>query len=289
MYSRFAVRQLLSELAHPARKALGQHFLYSLPTLHRMVDLADLPRGLPVIEIGPGLGHLTAALLSAGHRVVAVELDHALATYLEGQKTLFGDLTVHCADILNVPLGSLVAEGSRFSVIGNLPYYISSRILFHVLEYGERVARMGILLQEEMALRMVAPPGGRDYGRLSVMCQYWGEPKPALRISRRNFFPVPEVDSAFVVWEPRRRRVAADETLFRRLVECGFAQRRKMLKSMPLPATPGAALTRPRLLSACQALGVDPTRRAETLSVDEFIALADELARAAPQQPEVWE
>ncbi|MBE7560353.1 ribosomal RNA small subunit methyltransferase A [bacterium] len=278
LYSRFAVRRLLAKLGHPPRKALGQHFLYSQPTLERLVHLAQLPRDLPVIEIGPGLGHLTHALLSAGYRVVAVELDRVLAQHLVESRDLFGELSVHCADALAVSLGSLVPESPRFCVAGNLPYYASSKLLFHLLEEGERIARMGLMLQEEVALRMVAPPGGKDYGRLSVMCQYWGEPKLALRVSRRNFFPVPEVDSAFVVWTPERRRPAKDEGAFRRLVASAFAERRKMLKSMPVSAGGGAAWTREALLSACGAAGIEPTRRAETLSVQEFLDLADALA-----------
>ncbi len=274
LYSRSAVRQRLADLAHPPRKALGQHFLYSQPTLERLVRLAELPHDLPVVEIGPGLGHLTHALTTAGYRVIAVELDRVLAMHLSEEKDLFGDLEVHCADILNLSPASLVPEGSQFCVMGNLPYYISSKIVFHLLEEGGRIARMGLMLQEEVALRMVAPPGGRDYGRLSVMCQYWGQPRLALRVSRRNFYPVPEVDSAFVVWTPQRLRMAKDEPLMQRIVECGFAQRRKMLKSAPLPVN----IAREQWLAACSSAGIDPTRRAETLSIDEFLNLADALA-----------
>ena len=281
-YSRFAVRQLLEALNHPPRKALGQHFLYSRPTVDRLVALCELPAGSSLVEIGPGLGHLTQALLEKGFPVIAVEVDRVLAEQLGTQRVLFDRLEVHCADILNVSLERLYPGEPRIAVVGNLPYNISSRVLFHLLDKGSRLERIAVMLQEEVALRMIAPPGGKDYGRLSVMCQYWGQPQVKLRVSRRNFYPVPGVDSAFVVWKPERRRKAKSEEVFASLVECAFSQRRKMLRSIPLRFCAGMELTNEDLLDACAETGVDCRRRAETLSVDEFLNLADALVEKTP-------
>jgi 16S rRNA (adenine1518-N6/adenine1519-N6)-dimethyltransferase len=280
-YTRFGVRQLLEALNHPPRKALGQHFLYARPTVDRLVALCALPPGFPVVEIGPGLGHLTRALLEEGHRVIADELDRVLSEQLATQRELFDRLEVHCADILNVSLERLYPSEARIAAIGNLPYNISSRVLFHLLANGNRLERIAVMLQEEVALRMIAPPGGKDYGRLSVMCQYWGQPQVKLRVSRRNFYPVPNVDSAFVVWNPERKRMAANEEVFAALVECSFSQRRKMLRSIPLRFCAGMQLTNAHLVDACTATGIDSSRRAETLSVDEFLDLSDALTRTA--------
>jgi len=279
-YSRFAIRELLEELHHPPRKALGQHFLYSRPTVDRLVALCELPPGFPVVEIGPGLGHLTQALLLEGHPVAAVEIDRVLAEQLGTHRDFFDQLEVHCADILSVSLQRLYPAEPRLAVVGNLPYNISSRVLFHVLQEAARVERIAVMLQEEVALRMVAPPGGKDYGRLSVMCQYWGQPQVKLRVSRRNFYPVPGVDSAFVVWKPERVRPARNEAVFASLVECAFAQRRKMLRSVPLRFCAGMERTTDDLLHACAATGIESTRRAETLSIEEFLNLADAMAEA---------
>jgi 16S rRNA (adenine1518-N6/adenine1519-N6)-dimethyltransferase len=279
IYSRNATRNLLSSLGHFPRKGLGQNFLYSQPTIDRLVASLLPLEGEKVFEIGPGLGHLTFALLAEGACITAVELDRTLAANLSEQVSLFGELKVVCEDALNISLEVLYSGEEKIVVVGNLPYYISSKIIFHLLAQAHRIDRMGFMLQEEVGLRMIAPPGSKDYGRLSVVCQYWGEPKLVVRVSPRNFYPAPKVGSAFMIWKPERPRIAKSEAVFSALVERAFAQRRKMLKGMPTGTLAGMEFNRDILLEACKQADIDPTRRAETLAVDEFLNLADVLSK----------
>ena len=247
-----------------AKKRFGQHFLTDRHYVERIVAAIAPQPGDAMVEIGPGTGILTRPLAERLDHLHVVEIDRDLAAALRNEFPR-EKLTVHEADALDFDFGALPAP---LRVVGNLPYNVSTPILFRVAALADRVRDCTFMLQREVVERMVAEPATPDYGRLSVMLQYRFEMALALRVPPGAFTPPPKVDSAVVRMRPLAadRPRARDESLFPRIVAGAFEQRRKMLRS----ALRG--LVDPR---AFEAAGVDPTRRGETLSVREFIALAD--------------
>ena len=245
-----------------AKKRFGQHFLTDRHYVERIVQAIAPHADDAMVEIGPGSGILTRELLRTVKRLHGVEIDRDLAATLRHE---FPGLVVHEADALEFPFESLPTP---LRVVGNLPYNVSTPILFRMAAIADRLRDCTFMLQKEVVERMVAPPGTPDYGRLSVMLQYRFEMALALRVPPGAFTPPPKVDSAVVRMRPlpAERPRARDDAVFTRIVAAAFEQRRKMLRS----ALRG--LAQPR---AFEAAGVDPTRRGETLSVREFIALAD--------------
>lgn len=258
-------------MSHVPRKRFGQHFLHDTNVIERIAAAIAPQPGDTLVEIGPGEGALTAALLARLPRMHAVELDRDLVPRLRAR---FGDaLDVHQADALRFDFAALAPpEGLR--VAGNLPYNISTPLIFHLLVSAACIRDMTFLLQLEVVERLAAAPGSKRYGRLSVMVQYRCRVDALFRVGPGAFRPPPKVDSAVVRLQPHAElpHPARDEALLARLVAQAFSQRRKTL---------GRALK--GLLDAqdIAAAGVDPGRRAETLSVAEFVALAD----AAPRTP----
>jgi 16S rRNA (adenine1518-N6/adenine1519-N6)-dimethyltransferase len=262
-----AVTQRPSELLrrHGLRpkKEWGQNFLGDSRILAALADLAELRAGETVVELGAGLGHLTRALAATGARVVAVERDRDLVPILRAELPA---VEIAEADAKSFDLAT-VAPGDRIVVCGNLPYHLSSPILFHLIDHRASLRRAVLLLQREVAERVAAPPGGRDYGLLSVLVQHVAEARIGLRVHRHSFTPPPEVESSALVLDflPRPRAEVRDEHRFRSLVKAAFAQRRKTLRNA-LKAMPGAR-------EALDSAGIDPQRRGETLSVAEFAAV----------------
>jgi 16S rRNA (adenine1518-N6/adenine1519-N6)-dimethyltransferase len=243
------------------KKEWGQNFLGDARVLSELARLARAGPGEVVVELGAGLGHLTRALAGTGARVIAVERDRELVPIL---RTELPNVEVVEADAKSFDLKGI---GRRVIVCGNLPYHLSSPILFHLLDQWEAVRRAVLLLQREVAERIAAPPGGRDYGLLSVLVQHVADAEIGLDVPRHFFMPPPEVESCALVLEflvtPRAR--VNDEERFRALVKAAFSQRRKTLWNA-LKSFPGGR-------DALQAAGIDPQRRAETLSVAEFASI----------------
>lgn len=258
------------------KKAWGQNFLGDTTTQGRIADLTGAGEGDTVVELGAGLGHLTSWLVGRGARVVAVERDRELAPVLEAElASRHPELSVLEADAKSVDLAGIAKEaGGPVIVCGNLPYHLSSPILFHVLDNFRHVKRVVVLLQREVAERIAGSPGTPEYGLLSVLLQHVADVHVALRVPRGAFLPPPDVDSAVLVANmlPAPRAEVVDEKRFRRLVKAAFAQRRKTLGNALRAAFDKAALDR-----AFTASGIDPQRRGETLSVEEFAALEREL------------
>jgi 16S rRNA (adenine1518-N6/adenine1519-N6)-dimethyltransferase len=247
-----------------ARKRFGQHFLTDRLYLERIVRAIAPRRGDCMVEIGPGPGALTAPLLETLDRMHAIEVDRDLAAALR-EKFPDGRLVLHEGDVLAFDFASL---GARFRCVGNLPYNISTPFLFHLAEFAERLIDGTFMLQKEVVDRMVAAPGTPDYGRLSAMLQYRFAMDKLFVVPPGAFTPPPKVDSALVRMTPlpASRPRAKDDARFAALVTAGFGQRRKTLSNTLKPFLRAADI------DAC---GIDPKRRAETLSVAEFIRLAD--------------
>lgn len=256
-----------------AKPPLGQNFLIDKNIVRKIVRSAQLQPGETVLEIGPGRGILTEALLEASGLVVAIELDRALCASLretfcarQNFRLIEGDAVTF--DYAQVP--------GPFLVVANLPYYVSTPLLFRLLEEGRRVDRMVLMLQKEVAVRLAAAPGSKDYGVLSVAAQFRCDVRVAFTVPASCFRPQPQVGSAVVALTPlgTPRVAVRDEGLFFKVVRGGFAHRRKALPNSLRDEGFDATRTTAVLAQA----GIDPRRRAETLSLAEFAALTDALA-----------
>jgi len=249
------------------KKRLGQHFLTDRHYLGRIVETIAPSAGEAMAEIGPGPGALTERLAAVVRPLHVIEIDGELAASLRA-RFADGSVVVHEGDALEFDFASL-PEGLR--VVGNLPYNVSTPLLFHVAKFAPRIRDCVFMLQKEVVDRMVAEPDTPEYGRLSVMLQYRFAMHSCLRVPPGAFTPPPKVDSAVVRMEPLRegRLVAKDEALFQRIVLAAFTKRRKTLRNAVRDLVE---------LEAFGRAGIDPGRRGETLSVREFVALSDAAA-----------
>jgi 16S rRNA (adenine1518-N6/adenine1519-N6)-dimethyltransferase len=250
---------------HFARKRFGQHFLTDVSVIQRIVDAINPKPGEALVEIGPGLGAMTDPLVARCGALTVIELDRDLAQRLRRR----GELNVVEADVLNVDFAAMaLASGQRLRVVGNLPYNISTPILFHLLGAVEHVVDQHFMLQREVVERMAAAPGGKDFGRLSVMLQWRYDIESVLDVSPQAFDPPPRVDSAVVRMQPLPAAPTLDAALLTELVRVAFSQRRKLLRH-----TLGRWLE-VRRFSGEFAL----QRRAEEVPVSEYVALAAALS-----------
>ena len=253
----------------PPNKRLGQNFLIDPNIVRKIVALAELNPSDHVLEIGPGRGILTEALCRAAGRVTAIEVDPRLHAHLETRQSKLPNVELVCEDALVYPIESLPIGTV---VVANLPYYISTPLLFRLLNQRGLFPRMVLMLQDEVADRLVAKPGGSDYGVLSVMAQYAADITKSFRVSAQCFRPRPEVGSAVVLLRTHKRtRVSQQEGFaFRALVKAAFAHRRKTLVNSLRDEGYELHLVAETL----QRLDITPTRRAETLSVEDFLRFA---------------
>jgi 16S rRNA (adenine1518-N6/adenine1519-N6)-dimethyltransferase len=260
---------------HIHKKRFGQHFLHDATILQRIVQAIAPHRGDRIVEIGPGDGALTLPLLRAIGRLTVIELDRDLVPRLRAAAQGVGELEIVNADVLGVDFDAL-ARGEALRVVGNLPYNISSPILFHCIDHLEVIRDMHFMLQKEVVDRMAAAPGSKVYGRLSVMLQLACRVEPLIEVPPGAFRPPPRVDSAVVRLLPRPRsdRPSVDAERVARVVRAAFGQRRKTLAN----ALHG-------LLEADEiaAAGIDPRARAEQLEPAAFVALA--AAARVPENP----
>lgn len=253
-------------------KRLGQNFLVDEGVVDRIVAAAGIRPGDAVLEIGPGIGTLTQALAEAGATVVAVELDARLVTVLGQTLAGYDNVRVVHGDILKTDISREMAT-APYKVVANLPYYITTPILMQLLEQRLPVSTLVTMVQKEVAERMVAAPGGKDYGALSVAVQYYTAPEIVFTVPPQSFIPSPAVESAVIRCAVRGEPpvAVADEKAFFRVVKAAFAQRRKTLAN----ALKAAGLTSAEAGAILAAAGVDGGRRGETLSLAEFAAVAD--------------
>ncbi|MCD9032871.1 16S rRNA (adenine(1518)-N(6)/adenine(1519)-N(6))-dimethyltransferase RsmA [Luteimonas sp. Y-2-2-4F] len=253
-----------------AKKALGQHFLHERGVIDRILHALDPRPGERIVEIGPGQGALTFPLLRAHGELTVIEFDRDLIAPLTAAAAPLGRLEIVHRDVLQVDFTALAA-GAPLRLVGNLPYNISSPILFHALAHADAVRDMHFMLQKEVVDRMAAAPGSKVYGRLSVMLQAWCEVTPLFTVAPGAFRPPPKVDSAVVRLVPRPRGTVAiaDPARFALVVRAAFGQRRKTLRN---------ALSGVLDAEGIRRAGLDPGARAEQLAVADFVALADQPA-----------
>ena len=254
-------------MSHRPRKRFGQNFLHDPGIINRIVSVIAPQPGDRLVEIGPGKGAITLPLLQAAGRLQVVELDRDLIAPLQARCSSAGELTVHNADALKTDFCGL-AGGDALRVVGNLPYNISTPLLFHLLTQSHCIADMHFMLQKEVVDRLAAAPGSGQYGRLSVMVQYRCEVTPLFTIGPGAFQPPPRVDSAFVRLQPWRKPPVNvhDEAMLGHIVQQAFGQRRKTLRNA-LRATLDEAQIR--------SVDIDPAARAEVLGIADFARLAN--------------
>ncbi len=262
------IRELLRELDLRPSKALGQHFLHDPKIVRRIADLAGLTHDDLVVEIGPGLGVLTRELAARAGKVIAIELDARLAEYLRRQFASTNVEIIH-GDALTVDYAGLTG-GRPYQVVANLPYSVATAIIERLLTDEHPPERLVVMVQREVAERLAARPP--DMALLSVAAQFYATPRIAFRIGAGAFVPPPKVESAVIVLERRKETPLPREehARFFRVVRAGFAQRRKRLANA---LAAGLGLPKEDVEAALVAAGIDPSRRAETLALEEWLKL----------------
>ena len=263
--------RLLAEAGIRPSRALGQNFVADPNTVERIVRIAGVSPGSHVVEIGAGLGSLTLALAGAGASVVAVELDRRLVEVLR-TTTADGDVEVVAADAMKVDWPDLLGGADDWAMVANLPYNIATPVVLRALELADSVGRFTLMVQKEVGERWVAGPGDDAYGAVSVKMAWWATARLAGTVPRGVFVPQPRVDSVLVALERRSPPEGVGRREVFDLVEAGFATRRKMLRRTLLGMVDDEAFT---------SAGVAPTDRAEELSLDDWVRLAQAVRRAS--------
>jgi len=255
---------------HQARKRFGQHFLRDQSVINAIVDAIDPRVDQHIVEIGPGLGAITLPVLARVKTMDAVEIDRDVIAALKVSSFSVGELRLYEANVLKFDFGSLRRDAQRLRLIGNLPYNISTPLLFELIEQREHFHDMHFMLQKEVVARMGAQPGTSDYGRLTVMLAPWLKVEPLFDIGPEAFRPPPKVMSSVVRLTPHATPpfVIEDRTRFAKVVMAAFSQRRKTLRN---------ALSSLLNTEQIEAAGIDPGLRAEVLSPDKFAALAAQI------------
>ena len=257
-----------THLGHQAKKRFGQNFLHNDAVISSIVDVINPEPGENLIEIGPGLGALTEPVIERAGKLTVVELDRDLAHRLRHHPFLAPHLTIYETDALKFDFGQLAKDDQPLRIFGNLPYNISTPLIFHLLTFNDKVQDMHFMLQKEVVARMAAGPDSKTYGRLSIMTQYQCQVIPVMEIGPEAFKPAPKVDSAIVRLIPHKeiKTPVKDIKALNQVCLAAFNQRRKTVRN-------GFK----KLMSSDQleSLGINPGLRPENLSVDDFIMLAN--------------
>lgn len=275
--------ELIKKYDFSVQKKYGQNFLIDANVLESIVKAAEISKEDTVMEIGPGMGALTAYLLNSAKKVIAVEVDRMLIPILKETLADYDNLLLINDDILKVDLGSLIEEeagGAKIKVVANLPYYITTPIVMELLEKQEKIESITVMVQKEVAERMQQGSGNKSYGALSLAVQYYSRPEIALTVSKHCFMPKPDVDSAVIklnVYEKNERpvKVKDDDKMFK-LIRAAFNQRRKTLANS-IANYPQLALSREDVTKALKDMGLSESVRGEALTLSEFAKLSDRL------------
>ncbi|NGM85458.1 16S rRNA (adenine(1518)-N(6)/adenine(1519)-N(6))-dimethyltransferase RsmA [Paenibacillus sp. 7124] len=275
-------KEIIAAHGFSFKKSLGQNFLIDQNILNKIVEAADLNEGTGALEIGPGIGALTERLAMSAGAVTAVEIDQRLIPILQDVLSPYPHVNIRHADVLKVDLHELFredfAEVSKVSVVANLPYYVTTPILMKLLEERLPLSNIVVMIQKEVAERMAAMPGGKEYGSLSIAVQYYSEPELICTVPHTVFIPQPNVESAVIRLKIRERPPVEvkDEKHFFDVVRASFTQRRKTISNnLKARFFPGEG--REALEALLAEAGIEPSRRGETLSLAEYARLSDVL------------
>ena len=274
--------EIIRKYAIKPRKRLGQSFLMEQNVIRKIAALANVTKNDIVVEIGAGIGVLTEDLAQNAAKLIAVEMDDKLIEVLKDKLLKYNNIKIYSGDILKFDFGAIVRDGEqKIKVIGNVPYNISSPVLFHLLSFRKIIDSFVLMLQKEVIQRLVAPPGGKDYGVPSVILQMFAAVEKVLDVPAGCFYPRPKVESSVMkgFFLKRPFMELADEEFFIRLVRDAFAQRRKMLINNLKKSKLLEGVSESFLREALKLVGIDGQRRGETLSVEEFGHLSNILYR----------
>ncbi len=286
LYSPNTIRKIREKYGFRLSKSLGQNFLTDANIVNKIVEGAQIGENDLVIEIGPGIGVLTAVAAAYAGKVIAVEIDKNLIPILKDTLGSYENVSILNEDILKTDLIAVLEqnkvingkERSGVKVIGNLPYYITTPIIMKLLEDGVPVDSITAMMQKEVADRIKSAPGSKAYGALSVAVQYYCTVSPVASVPKEVFVPQPKVDSAVIRMDVRKEKAVdlLDEAAFFSVVRHGFGQRRKTLLNS---LTGVREKTKEEIAEALTETGIDPMRRAETLSIEEFASLSNRIAK----------
>lgn len=281
LYNPSVIRGIKNKYGFKFSRSLGQNFLTNKKVIDEIVEGADITKEDLVIEIGPGIGVLTAAAAEKAGKVIAIEIDTNLVTILGDTLAEFDNVKVINENVLKLNLAKIIEEEAGYykavKVIGNLPYYITTAIIMKLLEEKLPVESITIMMQKEVAERIKAEPGSRIYGAISVAVQYYCSVNVVENVPKEYFMPMPKVDSAVLRLDVRKEAPVnlLDEKMFFRCIKAGFSQRRKTLLNSLTGTGFGKGVISKCLVNA----GIDGKRRAETLSLSDFAAVANELVK----------
>jgi 16S rRNA (adenine1518-N6/adenine1519-N6)-dimethyltransferase len=258
-------------MTHNPRKRFGQNFLHDQNIIYNILGSLGIQAFDHWVEIGPGQGALTEPLLKTGVKLDVIELDRDLVSLLQQRYANQTKLTIHSADALTFNFNNLVKDEKRLRVVGNLPYNISTPLLFHLLESCSDIEDMTFMLQKEVVERICAQPGSKTYGRLSIMMRYYCETEFLFEVPPESFTPAPKVDSAIIRLTPHKTPpvIVQDLPLLNKIITQAFSQRRKTLRNALKTILPEQAII---------ALNIDPIRRPETLSLEEFVQISNSVS-----------
>ncbi|NLM34454.1 MAG: 16S rRNA (adenine(1518)-N(6)/adenine(1519)-N(6))-dimethyltransferase RsmA [Clostridiales bacterium] len=271
----YSTKDIVKKYGFKFTKSLGQNFLIDNTVVRDIVEGAEVNKEDFVIEIGPGVGTLTRELLKKAKAVCAIELDKSLISILQEELKDFDNFTLINEDALKVNFNEIIGEEKSVKLVANLPYYVTTPIIISLLTGGYPFKSLTIMIQKEVAERMNAAPGGKDYGSLSLLVQYYCHTEIIRKVSPASFIPQPKVDSIVIKLEKLQapRVQVQDEKLFFNIIRDSFNMRRKTLSN----SLKNLSISKENLYKAFEEAGIDPKRRGETLSIEEFAKLSDKI------------
>ena len=277
-------RAIMESYGLTFKKSLGQNFLTDINILNKIVAAADVTEADDVIEIGPGIGALTEQLAKRAHQVMALEIDDRLIPVLKDTLAPYDNVTIVHQDVLKADLKALIAQNfdgkHNLKIVANLPYYITTPIILHLLDTKIDFEKIVVMMQKEVADRLAATPGNKDYGSLTVAVQYEMDADIAFIVPKTVFIPQPKIDSAIIVLEKKDSQPyqPADEEFFKKMVKGIFLHRRKSLWNNLQGLYGKDPGTKEKMQVALQKVGIEPGIRAEKLSISQMVDLADALS-----------